>query len=424
MEVVFHYGRQTLPIQIKEQNLAGVVWPELPAVHNSREEIRKSLSNPIGGPRLKEIIAKKRPDTIAVLVTDVSRPIPYQELLEEVVQEILAGGTQREQICFVIATGAHRPNTAEEIRTVFGSLAEQYSFVNHDCDSELVNLGILAGGVPLHINKRVADAHMVITTGCILPHNLAGFSGGPKLIMPGVAGRKTIEQNHSMMTNPGIGAGKIVNNPIQEQILEAAQRVGVDFNISVVLNEQNDILRCFAGDLKQAWLAGCSFCRSVYHLTLPEPEDVVIAGAGGYPRDLNLYQAAKALVNGARLAKPEGTVVLLAQCPEGLGEPVFQQWMEQGKTPEDVVKRFQAEGFVLGGHKAYVICNVAKNKEVILISDLAKSKNPVPLLKNAEDWQTAEQMIIKKHGPNYRALMVPFAGLVFPLSGQEILSVK
>ena len=424
MEVLFHYGRQAVPIQIKDHNVAGIVGPDLPAAGNRREEIEKSLANPIASPGLQEIVRKKRPDSIAILVTDISRPIPYQELLEAVLREILADGARKEDIFFMIATGAHRPNTKTEIHEVFDSLADRYSFMNHDCDRDLVYLGTLTGGAELYVNKRVAGAGMVITTGCILPHNLAGFSGGPKLVMPGVAGRKTIEQNHSMMTGQGVGPGKTMNNPIQDMIMEAAQRVGVDFSVNVILNEQNEIVKCFAGELKNSWLAGSRFCQDIYRQTLPGPEEVVIAGAGGYPRDLNLYQAAKALVNGARLVKPGGTVVLLAQCQEGLGEPLFQQWMEQGKTPEDVVRRFEEQGFVLGGHKAYVICNVIKNKEVILISDLAKTKNPVPLLKNAGDWETAEKMIIQRHGPNYRALIVPFAGLVFPLSDQEIPSNK
>ncbi|SHE90695.1 nickel-dependent lactate racemase [Desulforamulus putei] len=424
MEIPFHYGHQTVPVQIKDHNIAGIVGSGLPAAANPREEIEKSLGNPIASPRLQEIVKRKGPGSIVILVTDVSRPIPYQEILEAVLREILAGGVKKEQVQFIIATGAHRPNTETEIKEVFGSLAGQYPFLNHDCDKDLVNLGTLTGGAELYVNKRVAEADMVITTGCIMPHNLAGFSGGPKLILPGVAGRKTIEQNHRMMTNQGVGPGKIMNNPIHHQMLEAAERLRVYFGVNVILNEQNDIVKCFAGELTSSWLEGCRYCQRIYRQTLPTPEEVVVAGAGGYPRDLNLYQSVKALINGARLAKPGGTVVLLARCQEGMGEPVFQQWVEQGKRPEDVVKRFQEQGFVLGGHKAYVLCNVLKNKEVILISDLAKSKNPVPLLKNAEDWATAEKMIIEKHGPDYRALMVPFAGLVFPLSDQETPSDK
>lgn len=141
----------------------------------------------------------------------------------------------------------------------------------------------------------------------------------------------------------------------------------------------------------------------------------MIAGAGGYPRDLNLYQSVKALVNGARLVRPGGTIVLIGECKEGMGEPLFKDWMFRSRTAEELVKTFKQKGFILGGHKAYVLCQELKNKEVILISEIAKSRKQVPLLKNAIDWEDARSMLEKKHGCHFRALLLPFAGLVFPL---------
>ncbi|CCO08697.1 nickel-dependent lactate racemase [Desulforamulus hydrothermalis] len=424
MEIPFRYGDQTVKINIEDRNLAGIVQTNLPAAPNQSEEVKNTLAHPIGSSKLRDLVLKKQPASIAILVADVSRPIPYRAVLEPVLQEILTAGVKKDQVKFIIATGAHRPNSVSEIKKVFGPLAEQYLFFNHDCDRCLVNLGRLSSGTELYINKQVIEAAMVITVGNIMPHNLAGFSGGPKLILPGVAGRKTIEQNHGMLTCQGVGPGKIAGNPVSEQIMEAAQRVGVDFAVNVIINEENEIIKCFAGDPAASWLTGCGCCHNLYRQKLPAPQQVVIAGAGGYPRDINLYQAVKALINGAGLAATGGTVVLLARCQEGIGEPVFQQWLEQARSPHEIMRKFHEQGFVLGGHKAYLLSKIMQEKEIILISDLAGSQNQVPLLKNAADWQTAEKMLVRKYGPAYRALAVPFAGLVFPLSGQAMLSDK
>lgn len=424
MEILLPYGRQKIPININDKNVVAIVEPSLPIEIDWVAEIKRALNNPIASPVLPKLVQSKKPETIVILTTDISRPIPYQVLLNNLINQLLAGGAKRKQITMLIATGAHRANKDQEIKEVFGSLADQYDFINHNCDQDLIELDTLQNGTPLLVNKLVAQADLVITTGCIMPHNLAGFSGGPKLILPGVAGRKTIEQNHSLMLGQQVGPGAIKNNPIHQQILAAAKRVGVDFNCSVLLNESNQIIKCFAGGLEESWLAGCQYCHDLYSQELPAAEEVVIAGTGGYPRDINLYQAVKALINGAKLVRPGGTLVLVGQCEEGMGEPLFKDWMHRTSTPEALVNDFLTEGFRLGAHKAYIICNELKNKEVILISDFAKSGNQVPLLQNARDWREAEKIILQKHGPDYRALILPFGGLVFPLSGQPMPSLK
>lgn len=416
MEFNFSYGRNTIPVSIEDKNIAAIVTPELPSSINPGEEVARALRYPIDSPPLKEIIKSKGPATIVILVTDISRPVPYQELLADLMAEIQINSTGKQEIKFIIATGAHRPNTEQEIEEVFGQLAQNYTFINHDCDKNLVRVGDLADGTELWINKEVAEAELVIVTSCIMPHNLAGFSGGPKLILPGVAGRTTIAANHSMLNRPQVGPGKIKNNPISNQILAAAKLVGVDFSLHVVLNDQNKIIKCFAGELEKAWQEGCQYCGATYSLQFPEPAEVVIAGAGGYPRDLNLYQAVKALVNGARLLKPGGTLVLIGECKEGMGEPLFKEGLLGGNSPAEIVSNFEQHDFILGGHKAYVLCQELKNKEVILISEFAKTKNTVPFLKNALNWSIAEKMVMQKHGPDYQALLLPLAGLVFPLN--------
>jgi len=420
MEIKLNYGYRKICLTMPDHNITRVLQLDFKGVDHPSEEIRRALKTPIGTPHLTEIIRQKKPGQIVIVVTDITRPIPYPDILPAVLAEIHQANIAREQVHFVIATGAHRPNTRAENSRAFGVLAKQYRFTNHDCDGKLVSLGILENGTELLINEQVAGADMVITIGAIMPHNLAGFSGGPKLILPGVAGRETIAKNHAMMNRPGVGPGNISDNPVLGQLLEGAGRVGVDFIVNVVLSPENNIMRAFAGSMKEAWLAGCRFCSEIYCHRLPPQEEVVIAGGGGYPRDANLYQAVKALVNAGRVTKPGGTVVLLASCREGLGDPEFEQWMYQAKSPRDLLNRFAEQGFKLGGHKAYLLGQELMDKDVILVSDLAGDKREVPLLRNEASWEEAEKYLIKKHGPDYRALVLPFAGLVFPRPDRAI----
>lgn len=416
MDINFRYGRETMTITINEANVAGVIGNTMTGVIDPGAEIRRALNQPIASPRLQEIIDRQKPARVVIVVTDVSRPIPYRDLLPALLNVIHETGLGPEQVSFVIATGAHRPNTDEENQEVFGNLVRQYNFSNHDCDNDLAFLGHLSNGTELWINRQVANADMVITIGAIMPHNLAGFSGGPKLILPGVAGRRTIEENHRMMNQAGVGPGQLSDNPIQQQMLEAARMVGVDFVLNVVLDWHNGISRAFAGHPEAAWRAGCQYARHIYEQPLPDKAEVVIAGAGGYPRDANLYQAVKALVNAGRMVKSGGTVVLLAKCQQGMGDPQFARWMDGVQEPEEVLARFRRQGFILGGHKAYVLCKQLKDKEVVMISHLDQAQQRLAVFRHAADWPTAENYLKKKHGVNYRALILPQAGLVFPLS--------
>lgn len=418
LKLLFRYGKSCLPLNIRDENVVHLVENKMMETVQPAAEVERALNNPIGSLSLGAVIQEKRPQQLAVVVTDISRPVPYREVLPCLMQQIHNAGLEKDRITFIIATGAHRPNTLDENREAFGQFTENYTFINHDCDKGLVSLGFLKDGTELLLNRLVAEAEMVLTIGAVMPHNLAGFSGGPKLILPGVAGRKTIESNHRMMKDPGVGPGEISGNPIQKQIWEGTERVGVDFALNLVLNQENQILKAFAGSLKSSWEEGCFFCQEAYRCNLPDPEQVVIAGAGGYPRDLNLYQSVKALTNAARLTKPGGTIVLVAKCQDGMGDPLFEEWMSGVKEPEEVLGRFKDQGFTLGPHKAFMLCELLKNKEVILVSDLDRPDTRVPLLKTFTRWERAERELVKKHGSNYRAIILPLAGLVFPLTGQ------
>jgi nickel-dependent lactate racemase len=289
-----------------------------------------------------------------------------------------------------------------------------YKFINHDCDDpHLRDLGKLKSGNSLWVNPIVADIDFIITTGIIVPHYFAGFSGGRKSILPGICGRKTIEANHAKMVYSDSRAGNIKGNPVHQEMQEAAEKVGVDFNINVVTDENHKIVEIVAGELLTSWQQGVEICKQIYVCPIEKKADVVIASAGGYPKDINVYQAQKALNNAYQAIKSGGTIILFAECLEGYGEPTFEKWIEEANTPEDIIKRLNKK-FTLGGHKAYSIAKLAKEVEVIFISSLPSEKVRKLFFIPMENISQAIEYVQDKHGENFQAYIFPSGNTVLP----------
>ncbi|GAG94423.1 unnamed protein product, partial [marine sediment metagenome] len=234
-------------------------------------------------------------------------------------------------------------------------------------------MGKLKSENKLWVDPIISETDFVITTGVIVPHYFAGFSGGRKSILPGICGRKTIEANHARMVHPDARSGNIEDNPVHEEMQEAAEKIGVDFNINVVTNEHREIIEIVAGELYKSWLKGVEVCKKTYFCPIKQKAEVIITSPGGYPKDINVYQAQKALENAYQAVKTGGTIILLAECSEGYGEATFEKWIEEANTPDDIIKCLKNK-FVLGGHKAYAIAKLTEEVEVILISSLPSDK--------------------------------------------------
>ena len=315
----------------------------------------------------------------------------------------------------MVATGAHRGNTMGENLTIFGKeLVLSYHFINHSCDNDLIDLGKLVSGNRLFVNSMIKKADFIITTGVIVPHYIAGFSGGRKSILPGICGRETIENNHLNMIHPNAITGNLTENPVHEEITEAAKRVGVDFNINVITDEDGNIINIVTGDLFSSWDRGVEKCQNTYFAPIKKKADVVIVSAGGYPKDINIYQAQKALDNAFQAVNPGGTIILVAECKEGLGNKIFEKWIEEANSIEDVERRLKKR-FVLGGHKAYAIARVAKEVEIILISSLCEEKAKKLFMKPTEDIDSAIDSVRKKHGDNFKSYILPSGNTVVPI---------
>lgn len=320
----------------------------------------------------------------------------------------------REAITLLVATGAHRGNTEEENLQSFGQVAQGYKIINHNSEGQLARIGLLSNGCPLNINPLVAQADLVILTGLIAPHELAGFSGGRKSILPGVAGVDVIKANHALLTAEGIGVGRLEGNPVHNLMMEAMRLVKPDFILNVVADTNHLPAHVVAGDPEKAWLAGVDACRRAVSINNDYQAEVCFASAGGHPRDINLYQAVKPMRTAAKFLSRRGVLVVCAACAEGTGNPVFERWATEAVSPSDISQKLK-QGFVLGGHKAYMLAELVQNYEVILISDWPGKKVRDFFMTPADNLGEAIELIKRKYGPNYRALIIPEAASVMPV---------
>jgi nickel-dependent lactate racemase len=286
----------------------------------------KALDHPIGSRPLAELAAGKR--TAAISVCDITRPAPNRVTLPPLLERLHAAGIPEGGITILIATGLHRAATDAEIQVILGpEIPARYRVVNHDARAfgDHQSLGSTRRGTPVYIDKRFMEADLHITLGFIEQHLMLGFSGGRKLIAPGLAAQETIKVIHSprFMREPMATEGSIEENPLHAELLEIARRARHDFVLDVTLTQERGISGVFAGDPVEAHAAGVTFLRATSLVTLPAFADAVITSAAGYPLDLTFYQCGKGLTAAQHVAKPGGRILLLGECAEGIGSPEF-----------------------------------------------------------------------------------------------------
>ncbi|MFW6266531.1 MAG: nickel-dependent lactate racemase [Halanaerobiales bacterium] len=412
----FKYGKKSIELNINENKvIKTLLAKEKAGIKDAESVVRECLVDPVKSPPLEELLQDKSPENIVIIVNDISRPTPYNILLPPLLDIIHKTGIKAEQITFLVATGVHYPQTEEQSREIYSRrIYDNYSFEYHNPDDNLVSMGKLSSGNELLINKTVVEADFVITTGVILPHYFAGFSGGRKSILPGVAGRETIEYNHSHMVEIMDGLPPLSDNPVNNEMMEAAEKVGVDFILNIVTNSQKEIVEVVAGDYEKAWLKGTKISAKMYHIPINKKADITIVSAGGYPRDINLYQAQKALEHADHCTKEGGTIVWLAECREGLGDEVFARWINDSETPGDIIEKIK-DKFVLGGHKAFAISKVVLKKEVILISELDKKTTEQIFAKKFKTANRALKYLQKRYDNKYEMFVMPQGSITVPI---------
>jgi nickel-dependent lactate racemase len=304
-----------------------------------------ALDAPIGTAPLETLARGKA--SAAISVCDITRPAPNSKTLPPILRRLEAAGIPRDGITILIATGLHRPATAGEIREICGeAVAGSYRVVNHDARNLASHrhLGSTASGTPVYIDERFVSADLHITLGFIEPHLMLGYSGGRKLIAPGLAAQETIKVLHSprFMRDARAVEGSIEDNPLHRELLEIARMARHDFMLDVALARDRSIAGVFAGDAVNAHRRGVSFVSGALLETLDQPVDAVITTGAGYPLDLTYYQSIKGVTAAAHIAKPGAPILLVGACPEGAGAPEFRAMIEAGGTDADFLKRIES----------------------------------------------------------------------------------
>ena len=412
MKLRFGFGTGFQEVEVPEQNLIGELHAnEVPVGLTGEAEVRRALENPIGSPRLKDIVHAG--ETVAIVTSDVTRPMPTKLVMPALLDELYAGGVRKEDITLVFALGSHRHQTDEERQRLAGERAwSEIRCVDSDPD-DCIGYGTTSRGTPVDITRVVAQADRRICLGNIEYHYFAGYSGGAKAIMPGASTRAAIQANHSRMILPEAKAGALEDNPVRLDIEEAGAMVGIDFIVNVVLSEHKEILKAVAGDVTKAHREGCRFLDTLYRKELSAPADIVLVSQGGAPKDLNLYQTQKALDNAKHAVRDGGVIILIGSCKEGLGEKTFEEWMTTAPTAHSLIERIERE-FRLGGHKAAAIAMVLERAEVDLVSELDDDFVRSIFLNPQPSAQAALDRAFAKLGPNATVLAMPYGGSTLP----------
>ncbi|WP_130862708.1 nickel-dependent lactate racemase family protein [Bacilliculturomica massiliensis] len=415
MKVELNYAKETMSCTVPDENYLGTLLPEAPAAGLRGEaEVLRALEHPVGSRRLRELV---RPgQKIALVTSDITRPVPSSRILPLVMEELRAGGVQDEDVTVVLALGSHRPHSSEEKRRLTGEQIYDSPVCVVDSDaSDCVRLGVCRNGTPVDIFRRVAEADFRICIGNVEFHYFAGYSGGCKALMPGVSSREAIQANHSNMTRPGAHAGNLDGNPVRQDIDQITEFISVDFIVNVVLDDHKEIVRAEAGHSIEAHREACAYLDRMYKIPLREKADIVLFSPGGYPKDINLYQAQKGLDNAGHAVKDGGILIWCASAREGFGEKTFEDWMLH-KTPDEMIGEIRSH-FKLGGHKAAAIAMVLKRAEIYFVSDLEKTLVEQMGMRHFDSLQQAVDEALRAQrvkGIRPKVLVMPLAGSTLP----------
>ena len=348
MKVNLAYGEGHLPVELPEDRTTVIAPTHTPGLPDERTAVINALERPIGAKPLREII---RPgDKVCISFTDITRATPNDRLIPWLLQHL--AHVPRENITLLNQLGTHRPNTSAELEKMLTpEVLRDYRVLNHEPENprEHVQLGTMRDGTPALINRHVVEADVRVITGFIEPHFFAGFSGGIKGICPGTAALQTVMSNHGAenIGDPNATFGVTEGNPLWEELRDVALRVGPSFVLNVTLNEQRQITSVFAGDIIKAHKAGTEFVRQSAMQRVESPFDVVVTTNSGYPLDMNLYQGVKGMSAGARIIKPGGTLILAAECREGVpADSPFDKLLRRRRTQKKFWRCWRRPDFV------------------------------------------------------------------------------
>ena len=416
VDVWLPYGKTEVCVRVPTRNFLGSIEPkEKEGVPDAVLEIKRALNEPIGSKRLDEIV--KPEDKVAIVVDDATRPAPSHLMVPPLLEELNNAGVKDENITIIFSCGTHKAVTREEAVKLLGeAVLNRVKTLSHDCKaSNLVYVGeTRKHGTKVYLNHVFAEADVKILTGDIGFHYYAGYGGGRKSVLPGVSGEETIKHNHAMLLHPNAKTGILDGNPVHEDMVEAARLAKVDFILNVVINSEKEVVKAFAGDVEQAFHEGVKLVDEMYRIPVDRKADIVVVSPGGYPADVNLFQAYKGVDNALEIVKRGGVIILVAECPEGHGNQVFYDWMVKFKDLKAVQREIK-RNFVLGGHKAYYLMKALRKAQIFLVSAMPDYyATNIFKLKTARAVNDALNEAFSIVGKNAKVWVMPYGNFTLP----------
>jgi nickel-dependent lactate racemase len=417
MKVKLAYGQGHVAVDLPDGRTTVIEPSHNPGLADEKGAIFAALGNPIGARPLREWI--KPGARVCITFTDITRATPNERLIPWLLEYLR--DVPRENIVLLNQLGTHRPNSREELEKMLTpGVVRNYRVVNHDAEDPagLVQFGVTHDGTPALINRHAAEADVRIITGFIEPHFFAGFSGGPKGLAPGVAGLKTVMSNHGARNigHPKAAFGITEGNPLWEELRDIALRVGPSFLLNVTLNEQRHITNVFAGGMNEAHKTGIEYVRKSAMQRVKSPFDVVVTTNSGYPLDMNLYQGVKGMSAAARIVSPGGTIILAAECSEGVpANSPLDKLLRSASSPEEILAMLATPGFVRPEQwQAQIQALIQRKASVLVHSALPDDIIRAAHLAPCHDIGAAVEERLKKLGPDARVAVLPQGPLTIP----------
>jgi nickel-dependent lactate racemase len=426
VDVKLLYGKEGKVVHFPEERTTVIRPKAREPLLNEKLAVREALDTPIGSPPLRDLVG--RDDHVAIVFSDITRPMPYDKILPVLLEEL--SDIPDDHIVFINALGTHRPNTKAELIEILGpKIIKRFTVVQHDCWDKkgLTFLGNTPQGHEIWVNRAYMESSVRILTGFIEPHLFAGFSGGPKAVLPGIAGVKPIFANHgiNMIDDPRSGFGQTQGNPIWEEMLEAALRTKPTFIVNVTQTEDRHITGIFAGDLQKAHEAGVAFARDTAMVPVKSRFDIVVTTSGGYPLDISMYQSVKGIAAAANIVKDRGTIILVSECAEGL--PEFGDYgniMRLAATPEDLLHTIhQPDFFMQDQWDAQIQARICSRIDLQIYSGILSDQEVrqvfgVP----CHDIEKAIDLLLNKYGSESKVAVLPTGSLYIPYLQSETAS--
>jgi len=415
MEVRIPYGRTTLTAHIPDPYPVHIIEAPTPAtVADPLRVVEQALDNLLGDVRWEAFRGAK---SVAIAVSDKTRPVPHRYLLPPLLERLAALGIPDAAITFYVAVGTHPPMTLNEFPGILpADVLSRYHVVSHDSENEalLTHLGVTTRGTPVWANRAYVESDVRIVIGNIEPHQFAGFSGGVKTAAIGLSGLKTINVNHTLMTHPASLLGTYETNPARQDIEEIGTKIGVHLALNAILNFQREIVTVLAGDPRLVIQTGLEDSRRACQVAVPQKYGLIISSPGGHPKDINVYQSQKAFGHAILITRTGGTVIITASCPEGSGSQHYEEWTLGKTSLAEVREKFKAEGFRIGPHKAYQFARDAAQVSFMFYTNMDHDLARALLLNPITNLQAAIDQSLERLAPGEPVGILPHAVSTIP----------